>query len=146
MIFITSPFSLLSLLHLLSLSSPLIFSSPLRGLPLSLLWSFPLCLVLFSSFSLCVVLSLLLLLLLLLAASAIAACVAAVAAVLLLAEAGRRRCSCCCCGCCWWVLHDLERLLFVSWQIFRHFCLFSPSLRPLLISCQGHSARRVACT
>ena len=52
MIFITSPLSLpsLSLLHLLSLSSSLLFCSPLRGLPLSLLWSFLVCLVLFSSF------------------------------------------------------------------------------------------------
>ena len=78
MIFITS-------LPSLSVSVSL---SPLRGLPLSLLWSFILCLVLLSSFFLCFVLSLLLLLLLL---------------------------RCCC---CWWVLRVLERLFLVLGRFF----------------------------
>ena len=80
------PFSCLSHLHLLSLSSSLLFSSPLRGIPLSLLWSFLFWLVSLSSFFLFFV-SLLLLLLL--------------------------RCCCCfchrcsCCFCCWCVVAEL---------------------------------------
>ena len=134
-----SPFS--PSLFFTSCLSLLLFSS-LCGLPLSLLWSSLLCLVLSSSFFLSFVLSQLLLL-----GCCCCFCrVAAVAAVLLLGAAGRRRCSCSCCWCCWWVLRVLERLFLVSGRFFLCFCLFSLSCRPLLGSCQVHSARRVACT
>ena len=136
MIFITSPLSLASLIFTSSLSSPLLFPSLLLLLSVFPLWSFLLCLVLVVFVSLfCVTASappaLLLLLLpslLVLLLLLVCCCVAA----------GRRRC-----WCCWWVLRVLERLSLVSG---RFFCLFSPSFRPLLSSCQMHSARRAACT
>ena len=112
MIFITSFLSLTSLLFTSSLSPHLFFSllftSPLRGLPLSQLWSF-LRLVLLSFFSMfCVTPA---------AAAAVAARVAAVAGVLLLC-------------CCWSpsllvLLVGLERLFLVSGRFFFLFCLFS---------------------
>ena len=84
----------------LSSSSPLsLSSSPLCGLPSSLLWSFLLCLVLLSSFLCCFVLSLLLLLM---------RCRCWFC----------RRCSCCCCWNCWWVLRVFDRLLLVYGRFF----------------------------
>ena len=116
MIFITSHLSLLSLL-LLHLLSSLLSSSPLRGLPL---WSFPLCLVLLSSlFS--VMCCHCFCCCFVAAASAVAARVAAVGA------AG---------GSC----------VFLSGCFSFRVSLFSLSFRPLLSSCQVHSAWRVACT
>ena len=133
-------FSLPSLLFTSSpLFSSLLFSSPLRGLPLSLLWSFLLCLVLLSfffsvlchCFCCCCVVA---------AASAVAARVAAVAGALLL--------------CCCWSSSLLVLLVWscvflsgcFSFRVGFSFCPFSLSFRPLLSSCQVHSAPRVACS
>ena len=89
-----SPFSPVSDLHLLSLSSPLLFSSLLFSSPLRVFrclccgrFFFVLCCCrLFFSVLCC------------------HCCCCVVAA-------GRRRCSCCC---CWWVMRVLERLFLAS--------------------------------
>ena len=104
------------------LFSSLLFSS-LRGLPLSLLC---LCSVLLSSFLYFVLSSFSLF-------CVVAGCCVAVAAGA---------------GCCVAVAVGAGAAVVSRFGavFFRSFCSFSLSLRPLLSSCQVHSARRVACT
>ena len=126
MIFITSPLSLSSLF---SLSSPLLSSSPIRGLPGR--FFFVLCYCrLFSLF--CVTASA--------AAAALFLLLLPSPLVLLLllvccccVAAGRRRCSC-----CWWVLRVLERLFLVSGRFF--------SLSAYFLCHPGHCGVVVRCT